>query len=79
MRVEKKEEPYVLHDGDTITCNVTHEIKIGGEKSWVGYTVTRKISSTVPANEAAQRLQEHVDAQVINNIQQTVATVRKQS
>ena len=83
MRVQKspggQEQAYILNEGDTVTCGITHEIKIGGEKSWVNYAVTRKVPAQVPADEFTQSLQSHVDQQVIQNITQTVTTVRNQS
>lgn len=77
MKVTKS-EGFQLLEGDSITCGVTHEIKIGGEKSWVNYSVTVNIHGPVTGEQAAMALQDHVDKQVIKNIQQTVETVRNQ-
>ena len=79
MKVAKSEAPFTLQESDTITCGVTHEIKVGGEKSWVKYEVTRAVTDeSVIAEQAAAELQAHVDAQVMKNIHITVETVRNQ-
>jgi hypothetical protein len=79
MKIAKNDnpQPYMLHTDDEITVGVTHEFQIAGEKSWVKYEVKHRVDvGHVNAEEEAQRLLEHVDAQVMDCVKRVVNTVR---
>lgn len=81
MKIHKNDNPlpYVLANGDEITVGVTHEFTVQGEKSWVKYEVKHGVTGDVSAEEEAQMLLEHVDAQVMDCVKRVVSTVRNVS
>lgn len=64
-----------LRDGDSITVAVTHEIKIGGESSWVRYEATSKVNQET-SEDASRRVIGLVNEGVMDAVQQTVEKVR---
>lgn len=78
MRVVKKSAD-VLREGDRITVSVTHQIRIGGEDSWVKYEASSKLWQSEDAEDAAQRVIAHVNQGVMEAVVKTVKTVREHS
>lgn len=66
---------HFVRDGDTITVAVTHEIKIGGESSWVRYETTTKVNQET-SEEASERAIGFVNQGAIKAVHDTVETVR---
>ena len=76
MKIEKKSTATsFLREGDQITVAVTHEIKIGGESSWVRYEGSSKIQGET-SEEASQRVINHVSQEVMKAVYETVEKVR---
>lgn len=69
-------EAYELYTGDQITVGVTHEIKVGYDKSWVKYEAITKIRPGEAAEDARTRAIGHVNQSVMEAVTQTVETVR---
>lgn len=61
--------------GDTVEVSVTHEIKIDGEKSWVGTRYATKIRDNETSDEAHQRADAKVQEWVIQSVNSAVAHV----
>ena len=66
---------HFVRDGDTITVAVTHEIKIGGESSWVRYETTTKVNQET-SEEASDRAIGFVNQGAIKAVHETVEQVR---
>lgn len=67
---------YELYAGDQITVGVTHEIKIGYDKSWVKYEAVTKVRPGEAAEDARTRAIGHVNVSVMDAVHKTVETVR---
>lgn len=76
MEIAKTDTAF-LRDGDSITVAVTHEIKIGGDSSWVRYEASSKINQET-SEEASERVIKHVKKAVMDAVFQTVEVVRSQ-
>ena len=68
---------YELYEGDQITCGMTHEIKVGRDKSWVKYEATTKVRPGEVAADARTRAVGHVNESVMRAVAQAVETVRR--
>jgi hypothetical protein len=68
---------YVLYEGDTILCGMTHEIKVGYDKSWIKYECTTKVRPGEAAEDARTRAVGHVNESVMRAVAQAVETVRR--
>jgi hypothetical protein len=82
MKVDQTSDPspdetYVLAEGDRITCGITHEIMIAGEKSWVKYEVNSAVRAEEAVHEATTRVIRHVNATALEAVRETVDAVRK--
>lgn len=77
MKIAKRGGEF-LRDGDKITVAVTHEIKIGGESSWVRYEATSAINEET-SEEAAKRVIGHVNTGCMEAVESTVNAVRSAS
>lgn len=75
MKIAKSGGHFV-REGDTITVAVTHEIKIGGESSWVRYETTTKVNQET-SEEASDRAIGFVNQGAINAVHETVQKVRE--
>lgn len=72
MKIERA-GTFTLYEGDSVTVSVTHEIKINGDKSWVGLQATSKV---LPDEDStAARVYGYVNAQVMDAVKNTVETV----
>jgi hypothetical protein len=69
-------EAYELFQGDQITVGVTHEIKVGYDKSWVKYEAITKVRPGEAAEDARARAIGHVNESVMRAVNRTVETVR---
>ena len=67
----------LLGSGDSIELSVTHEIKISGDKAWVGARIATSIRDNETTEDAQARLSAAVQAAVMQEIQTTVATVKE--
>ena len=65
-----------LYPGDMLQLTVTHEIVVGGEKSWVKYGVSTTVQPGETAERARQRASRNVNKGVMDEIKTTVETVR---
>lgn len=65
-----------LSEGDLIEIGVTHQIRIGGEDSWVKYGVTTKVQAGENAEQARKRASMIVNKGVMDSINETVEAVR---
>lgn len=72
-----EDEMYVLMEGDRITCGITHEIMISGEKSWVKYEVNSAVRTSESAHEARTRVTGHVIATALETVHMTVDSIRE--
>jgi len=72
-------EVYELFNGDEITVGVTHQIEIGRDKSWVKYEAKTKLRLGESAVDARTRAIGHVNQSVMEVVNQTVETVRRQA
>jgi hypothetical protein len=70
-------EVYELYAGDQITVGVTHEIKVGYDKSWVKYEAITKVRPGEVAADARTRAVGHVNESVMRAVAQAVETVRR--
>jgi len=68
---------YELYEGDTITVGMTHEIKVGYDKSWVKYEATTKVRPNELAEDTRTRAIGHVNESVMRAVAQSVETVRR--
>ena len=68
---------YELYEGDQITVGVTHEIKVGYDKSWVKYEAVTRIRPGEASEDARTRAIGHVNASVMEVVKETVETVRR--
>lgn len=66
-----------LHEGDLVECAVTHEIVIGGEKSWIKYGVSTKVQPGESRDQARERATMIVNKGVMECVKETVETVRE--
>jgi len=71
-----KTETAFIRDGDSITVAVTHEVKIGGESSWIRYEATSKVNQET-SEDASDRVINFVNVGVMDAVQKTVESVRK--
>ena len=74
-----EDEMYVLVEGDRITCGITHEIMISGDKSWVKYEVNSAVRAGETAPEAMTRVIRHVNATAIEVVRETVDAVERET
>lgn len=63
--------------GDTIEVSVTHEIKIDGEKTWVGTRYNTTVKDTETVEDAHARADAVVQSSVMTSINNTVSTVKE--
>jgi hypothetical protein len=76
MNIEKRSESSsALSTDDRITVSISHEIKIKGEASWVKYEANSAVREEETATQAATRVIDHVDRQVMSAVRQVVTTV----
>jgi hypothetical protein len=68
---------YELYEGDQITVGMTHEIKVGYDKSWVKYEAITKLRPGEAAEDARTRAIGHVNESVMRAVAQAVETVRR--
>jgi len=68
---------YELFDGDQVTVGMTHEIKVGYDKSWVKYEAITKVRPGEKAEDARTRAIGHVNESVMRAVAQAVETVRR--
>ena len=68
---------YELFEGDQITVGMTHEIKVGYDKSWVKYEAITKLRPGEGAQDARTRAIGHVNESVMRAVAQAVETVRR--
>ena len=73
---ERELESYVLYEGDSITCGLTHQIKVGRDKSWIKYEAHHQGSSGEETESARTRAVGHVNESVMEAVQQDSRTVR---
>ena len=66
-----------LTEGDRVDVSVTHEIKIGGETSWIKYGVNTQVRPDETAEQARQRATGHVTQGVLQVVTETVESVRE--
>lgn len=74
MKIAKTETAFI-REGDSITVAVTHEVKIGGESSWIRYEATSKVNQET-SEDASDRTIRFVNAGVMDAVMKTVETVR---
>lgn len=67
----------VLSVGDRITCGVTHQIRIGGEDSWIKWEIDTAVRDGETEEQAVTRVLDHVDARAMEAVHRVVDTVRK--
>lgn len=65
-----------LSSGDSIELSVTHEIKISGDKSWVGARISTTIRENETTEDAQDRLSAAVQSAVMREVETTVKTVK---
>lgn len=65
-----------LYPGDMLQLTVTHEIVVGGEKSWVKYGVSTTVQPGETGDKARKRASGHVNKGVLDEVSTTVETVR---
>ena len=75
MKIEKTGTSFV-REGDTITVAVTHEVKIGGESSWIRFETSTKVAGETSEN-ASRRAIGFVNQGVMEAVESTVESVRK--
>lgn len=75
MKIVGKVEGLALSEGDRITISISHELQIDREHTWVKYEANSAMRPEETALEAAQRIRDHVDREVMKTVHQTVATV----
>jgi hypothetical protein len=75
--VKQGTESYELYEGDQITVGMTHEIKVGYDKSWVKYEAVTKVRPGETAAGARTRAIGHVNESSMRAVAQTVETVRR--
>ena len=68
---------YELYEGDQITVGMTHEIKVGYDKSWVKMEAITKIRPDETGDEASRRAIGYVNRTVMDAVAQAVETVRR--
>jgi len=68
--------PVEVEAGEVIEVAVTHEIKISGDKSWVGTRITGRVGSEETYDEAHKRLDAKVQELVMRSVESTVETVK---
>ncbi len=68
---------YQLYEGDQITVGMTHEIKVGYDKSWVKYEAITRLRPGEAAEDARTRAIGHVNESVMRAVAQAVETVRR--
>lgn len=62
---------------EQIEVTVTHEIKIDGDKTWVGTKYLTNVQTGETPEDARARASAVVQQGVMNQIDETVTTVRK--
>lgn len=75
MKVEKTGASFI-REGDKITVAVTHEVKIGGESSWIRYEAESLVNQET-CEDASERVIGFVNKGVMDAVMKTVETVRK--
>lgn len=65
-----------LEPGDRVEASITHEIKIGGETSWIKYGVSSKVRDNETAEDARARVSALANEGVMKTVFETVETVR---
>lgn len=60
-----------------IEVSVTHEIKIHGDKTWVGVRMTGSVWEDESTEDAHARLSEKVQKAVMDEVRATVTTVEE--
>jgi len=63
--------------GETVEVSVTHEIKIDGEKTWVGVRMTGTVGADETYAEARKRIDAEVQEGVMKSVESTVNTVKE--
>lgn len=76
MKVVGKQEE-ILWEGDQITCDITHEILIAGDRSWVKYGAQSRVRPGETTETAQNRVTKHVDEGAMAAVQRVVDTTRK--
>jgi hypothetical protein len=76
LKIARTETGFI-RDGDEITVAVTHEVKIGGESSWIRYEAKTKVNQET-CEDASERVIRFVNAGVMNAVHKTVEEVRNQ-
>lgn len=66
-----------LNQDDVIEISVTHEIKIKGDKTWVGARMSSKVREGETTEDAEDRVGRAVDEAVMRQIHRTVETVER--
>lgn len=69
-------ESYVLYEGDSITCGLTHEITVGRDRSWIKYEATTKVRPDEETESARARVVGHANESAMYAVQQAVEAVR---
>lgn len=67
-----------LSPGDTIEISVTHEIKIKGDKTWVGTRAATTVREDETYTKAAERLDAVVQEVIVAEVQRTVEMTEKE-
>lgn len=77
MDVDVRGMTATLSQGDRITYGVTHQIKIGREDSWVKYEANSAVQEGETAEQAAERVMDHVNRTVMEAVMETVKIVEE--
>jgi len=62
---------------EQIELSVTHEIKINGDKTWVGARITASVDDNETTEDARAQLSEQVQKAVMDEVRATVTTVEE--
>jgi hypothetical protein len=76
VNIRTKQERVTI-EGDTIEVGVSHEIKIGGESSWISFKYSTKVQPEETDTQARDRAVEYTDEGVWHAIERSVATIRE--
>lgn len=66
-----------LAEGDRIIASVSHEVKVGGEASWIKWEVNSAVREGEDTETAKTRVKGHVTATVMELVHEVVDSVRK--
>ena len=77
MKIARTETGFI-REGDKITVAVTHEIRIGGESSWVRFEAQTMVNQET-CEDASDRAIRFVNAGVMDAVHKTVEQVRNHS